>query len=467
MKFKLFTVLILVSSLILSSCNRGSKAPVLGQEQAPQFKAGFNLMSPQQDIEIGRKNAAQVEREMRVLPDPVVQNYLNTIGKRLAAVAPGEKFPYQFKVVDVKEINAFALPGGFLYVHTGAIAAAKNESELVGVMAHEIAHSALRHGTHQMTQQMVAEKGLGLATAILNGGERGGLGDAVLGTAASGGLNLLLLKFSRTAEKQADITGAEMMASAGYDPRGLGSFFKTLLADGARQPQIISDHPDPGNRIQYLNDLLPQLKLAANPIVDTPEFQQVKARVGGLRGGAVVRRQAPANQGQVARPPAPSPQQVGLRAPDNSYQLSVPNNWKMIETGGELVIFAPEGAAGKTDTGGVVVTHGMFVGTTGLPANARDLGSASKAFIELQLKDNPGMRILENPKQTTLGGLPAVFAPIGGESPITGRDERDVICTAILPDGRLFYLILISPVDEAQAYNQAFEKTLGSLAFGR
>ena len=350
MKIKLLTIFILITSLILSSCNRGSKAPVLGQEQAPQFKAGFNLMSPQQDIEIGRKNAAQVEREMRVLPDPVVQNYLNTIGKRLAAVAPGEKFPYQFKVVDVKEINAFALPGGFLYVHTGAIAAAKNESELVGVMAHEIAHSALRHGTHQMTQQMVAEKGLGIATAILNGGERGGLGDAVLGSAASGGLNLLFLKFSRTAEKQADITGAAMMASAGYDPRGLGSFFKTLLADGPRQPQIISDHPDPGNRIQYLNDLLPKLKMAANPVVDTPEFQQIKARVSGLRGGTAVRRQASSN-GQLARPPAPSPQQAGLRAPDNSYQLSVPNNWKMIETGGDLVIFAPEGAAGKTETG--------------------------------------------------------------------------------------------------------------------
>ena len=466
MKIKFFAIFILIISLIVSSCNRGSQAPVRGQEQVPQFKTGFNLMSPQQDIEIGRQNAAQVEREMRILPDPAVQNYLNNIGKKLAAVAPGEKFPYQFKVVVVKEINAFALPGGFLYVHTGAIAAAKNESELVGVMAHEIAHSALRHGTHQMTQQMVAEKGLGIATAILNGGERGGLGDAVLGTAASGGLNLLLLKFSRTAEKQADITGAAMMASAGYDPRGLGSFFKTLLADGPRQPQIISDHPDPGNRIQYLNDLLPKLKLAANPIVDTPEFQEVRARVSGLRGGAVVRRQAGKTE-TVARPPAPSSQQVGLRAPDNSYQLSVPNNWKMIETGGELVIFAPEGAAGKTENGGVVVTHGMFVGTAGLPENARDLGSASKAFIELQLKDNPGMRILENPKQTTLGGLPAVFAPIGGESPITGRPERDVICTAILPDGRLFYLILISPVDEAQVYNQAFEKTLGSLAFGK
>ncbi len=466
MKIKFFTVFILIISLILTSCSRGSKAPVRGQEQAPQFKSGFNLMSPQQDIEIGRKNAAQVEREMRVLPDPVVQNYLNSLGTKLASFAPGEKFPYQFKVVDVKEINAFALPGGFLYVHSGAIAAAKNESELVGVMAHEIAHSALRHGTHQMTQQMVAEKGLGIATAILNGGERGGLGDAVLGSAASGGLNLLFLKFSRTAEKQADITGAAMMASAGYDPRGLGSFFKTLLADGPRQPQIISDHPDPGNRIQYLNDLLPKLKIAANPVVDTPEFQQIRSRVSGLRGGTAVRRQTASNS-PIARPPAPSPQQVGLRAPDNSYQLSVPNNWKMIETGGDLVIFAPDGAAGKTENGGVVVTHGMFVGTAALPENARDLGSASKAFIELQLRDNPGMRILENPKQTTLGGNPAVFAPIGGESPITGRDERDVICTSILPDGRLFYLILISPVDEAQSYNQAFEKTLSSLAFGR
>jgi hypothetical protein len=463
-KNKVVALALIVVILLHSACNRGgSTGPVRGQEQAPQFKAGFNLMSPEQDIAIGRQNALQIEREMRVLPDQVVQQYVNNIGKRLAAQAPGEKFPYQFKVVDVKEINAFALPGGFLYVHTGAIVAAKNEAELAGVMAHEVSHAALRHGTNQMSKQMVAEKGLGVASAILGGGRDGGsLGDSVL----SAGANLLFMKFSRTAEKQADITGAEIMASAGYDPRGLGEFFKTLMAEGARAPQILSDHPDPGNRIQYLNELLPKLKLAANPIVDTPEFQQIKARLRGLPGGRDLRRQA-VQQRPMARPPAPSAQQQAMQAPDGSFVISVPGNWQTVAASNEISIFAPQGAAGKTNTGSIVVTHGMFVGTQDLAPNLRDLAQASQAFVELQLRDNPEMRVLDNVKQTQLGGLPALYVAVGGESPVTGRNERDIICTTILPNGKLFYLVLIAPEDEAQGYNPAFLQTLESVRFGR
>ncbi|HEX4950798.1 MAG TPA: M48 family metallopeptidase [Blastocatellia bacterium] len=463
---KIFCWFLIYLIVLQAACSRaGSGGPVPGQEQAPQFKPGFNLLSPEQDVEIGRKYAAQIEREMRVLPDPAVQQYINNIGKRLAAVAPGEKFPYQFKVVDVKEINAFALPGGFLYVHIGAIVAAKNESELAGVMAHEISHAALRHGTNQMSKQMVAEKGLGVASAILGNGREGGtLGDAVLGA----GANLLFLRFSRTAEKQADIMGAQLLASAGYDPRGLGEFFKTLMAQGARPPQLLSDHPDPGNRIQYLNELMPQLKLTQNPIVDTPEFQELKNRVRGLPGGRDLRRQQTAPSSRpMARPAPPSPQQQTLQAQDGTYALSVPSNWQMISAGNNLTIFAPQGAAGKTDTGSVVVTHGVFVGTQDLPPNLRDLEQASKAFVELQLRDNPEMRVLEDFKQTKLDGLPALYIPIGGESPVTGRQERDLICTTILPNGKLFYLVLISPADEVQAYNPAFLQTLESVRFAR
>ena len=139
----------------------------------------------------------------------------------------------------------------------------------------------------------------------------------------------------------------------------------------------------------------------------------------------------------------------------------------MISASDEISIYAPPGAAGKTSTGGVVVTHGMFIGTQDLPANLRNLEAASKAFVELQLRDNPEMRILENFQQTRLSGLPALYVPVGGESPITGRNERDIICTTILPNGKLFYLVLISPEDEAQAYNPAFLQTLESLRFGQ
>jgi hypothetical protein len=200
--------------------------------------------------------------------------------------------------------------------------------------------------------------------------------------------------------------------------------------------------------------------------VDTPEFQQIKARIRGLPGGRDLRRQAPSTK-PMARPPAPAQQQQTVRAPDGSYAISVPNNWQMIPASDRLVIFAPQGAAGKTESGSVVVTHGIFVGTEDLPANLQDLAQASKAFVEMQLRDNPGMRVLANMKQTQLGGLPAMYTPIGGDSPITGREERDVICTAILPNGKLFYLVLISPRDEAEAYNPAFEQILSNIQLGR
>src|SRR5581483_5519868 len=440
---------------------------VPSQKQAPQFKPGFNLLSPQQDVEIGRRNAMQVERQMRMLADTEVQGYIRNIGAKLSAKAPGEKFPYQFKVVETKEVNAFALPGGFLYVNRGLIEAAQNEAELAGVMAHEISHAALRHGTNQISKQMVAEKGLGIAAAILGGSDdnQSGLSGQLVAMLGSGALNLAFLKFGRTAEKQADITGAEIMAAAGYDPHAMPAFFQTLLKlGGPRPPEMLSDHPDPGNRVQYLNELIPKLSVSPNAVADTPAFQQVRAKLRGMPAvdsRQLARQPAPT---EVARPEPPSSQVAKLTAPDGSYQIEIPSNWQQI-TDGDHLVFAPKNAAGKTEEG-LVVTHGMFIGTFDLPQQLKgNLGEATKAFIKLQLESNPEMQQQDDIKQTTLGGRAALYSPVGGTSPITGRPERDVIVTTILPNGRLFYLVLISPVDEAQTYSGAFEHALGSIRF--
>ena len=468
--FTRFIVTTLSLSLLLSGCRgpgSSQNAGVPGQKQAPQFKSGFNLMSPQQDIEIGRRNAMQVEQQQRVIRDPDVQNYITTVGQRIAAKAPGEKFPYQFKVVDTKEVNAFALPGGFLYVNRGTIEAAKNEAELVGVMAHEISHAALRHGTNQMSKQMVAEKGLNIAAAIFGSGNDSGsvLSGQLIGMLGSGALNIAFLKFSRTAEKQADITGAEIMAAAGYDPRALASFFKTLLqSGGSRPPEMLSDHPDPGNRVQYITDLIPKLNVAPNAITDTPAFEQVRAKLRGLPGGAsrqLARQGAPQQSVQIE---PPSAQMAQLTAPDKSYQIAIPSNWQQI-TDGEHLIFAPKNAAGRSNEG-LVVTHGMFVGTFDLPQQLQgDLGKATQAFVRMQLASNPEMQPLANIEQTSIGGRTALYTPVGGDSPITGRPERDVIVTTILPNGKLFYVVLISPQDEAPKYSNAFKQALGSIRF--
>jgi predicted Zn-dependent protease len=161
------------------------------------LKPGWNMFSPQQDIEVGQQVSLDAERQLPMLNNSRVDNYVNNLGRRLSAKAPGEKYPYQFKVVNDRTINAFALPGGPTYINRGVIEAADNESQLAGVMAHEISHVALRHGTNQASKASAAQVPL----AILGGMLGSNSTKAVLAQlGASFALNSILLKYSRTAE---------------------------------------------------------------------------------------------------------------------------------------------------------------------------------------------------------------------------------------------------------------------------
>src|SRR5918911_3280138 len=194
------------------------------------------------------------------------------------------------------DINAFALPGGFVFVNAGAIAAAKNEGELAGVMAHEITHVALRHGTNQASKAYIAQKGLGAISGIF-GGRETDLGQ-LIGSIGGLGANMVFLRFGRTAARQADLEGAPIMADAGYDPRDMANFFKTLQQQGGqRVPEFLSDHPDPGNRIASINAELPSLNVSKNPLHDTPQFDQVKARLTGGAAGALRSSEPPQRRG--------------------------------------------------------------------------------------------------------------------------------------------------------------------------
>jgi beta-barrel assembly-enhancing protease len=251
------------------------------QRAAPHFRPGFNLFSPEQDVELGRQSAAQIVREAPLLRDEEVSAYVSRLGVKLAAHAPDEKFPYQFRVVASREFNAFALPGGFIFVNAGTLAAARNEGELAGVVAHEIMHVALRHGTGQASKAYVAQRGLGVLRSVVGDGEELG---SVIDRVGGVGANMLFLKFGRTAERQADLGGAQIMAAAGYDPRDMASFFETLAQEGGqRVPEFLSDHPDPGNRVASINEVIPGLKVSPQPTRDTPEFGRAKARLTGQR----------------------------------------------------------------------------------------------------------------------------------------------------------------------------------------
>ncbi|MFN0085969.1 MAG: M48 family metalloprotease [Blastocatellia bacterium] len=465
----LLIVALLSASLGCNRAGRGDAPP--GSRSEPRYKPGFNLFSPQQDVQMGQQSAQQIMMETPMLKDPQIDGYVRQLGAKLAAKAAGEAFPYQFRVVATREINAFALPGGFLFVNAGAIAAARNEGELAGVMAHEIAHAALRHGTVQATKQQIAQMGLGLLGSLASSGENSNLGQAV-NTIGGLGANMLFLKFGRGAEKQADLEGARILAEAGYDPRDMANFFKTLQAEGGdRVPELLSDHPDPGNRIKYILDEIARLPVAANPVHNTPEFEAVKSRLTGtapqMSAASQLKRIGPSDPGSLElgnRPPAPAPQFKGYQARDRSFAVQVPDNWDVVTAGSSEIIFAPRGASGNLN-GQLMVTHGIFVGARAVEQG--DLRSATQTFIDQQLESNPDFQVERAPQRIDFAGQEGYVSIVSGPSTINGVVEVDITYTTVTADGRMFYIITIAPEDEADIYKPAFEKIIRSLQLAR
>jgi beta-barrel assembly-enhancing protease len=238
--------------------------------------AAITLVSTDEEITIGKQADQQVRRQMAVMADQQTVAYVRRLGQRLVRVAPGPKYPYSFTVADYREINAFALPGGPVWIHRGVLHAATNESQLAGVLAHEIAHIAQRHAADQLTKGMVANWGLGLLGAVL--GNSGGAGAA---QAAAGLLtNGVFLKFSRDDEREADRVGLQILTRAGWDARGMVELFEVLRREAKRDPAAVevffSTHPSPRDRIDRLQAQVSRSRGGAR---DTKEFQGIKARV--------------------------------------------------------------------------------------------------------------------------------------------------------------------------------------------
>src|SRR3954469_25370253 len=209
-----------------------------------KVEAPKNKYSPADDVKVGQEAAQEVEKEMPVMRDAQVNDYLSGIGRRLAENIPPEfrhpEFRYSFTGVNLKEINAFALPGGPMFLNRGMIEKAKTEGEVAGVMAHELSHVALRHGTAQMTKGEKFQIGA-IAGQIL-GAVVGGSAGSLIAQGSNLGLSTYFLKYSREYESQADILGAQMLARAGYDPTEMANMFKTLEAEGGSgTPQFMSD----------------------------------------------------------------------------------------------------------------------------------------------------------------------------------------------------------------------------------
>ncbi|HZE27492.1 MAG TPA: M48 family metallopeptidase [Terriglobales bacterium] len=250
-------------------------------QRPSQFRPGFNLFSKEQDVQLGQENAAQVRTQMTVIHDPVLTEYVNRVGKRLVAAREAQEsgFPFTFEVVADPSINAFALPGGPMFINTGLLRAVDNEAQLAAVMGHEMSHVILRHGTNQASKSRMIELPLVLGSQIAGGSMAGQMAQLGIGL----GANSVLLKFSRTAESQADLMGSHLMAESGYSPIEMARFFNKLNAQGGqRAPQFLSDHPNPENRekaIEQEIQRLPQQKYG----YETGEFQRMKQVVATIR----------------------------------------------------------------------------------------------------------------------------------------------------------------------------------------
>jgi beta-barrel assembly-enhancing protease len=417
------------------------------------------------DIELGRQYSAEAEKIFPILNDAESTRYVQDVGRRLSRSIPAEyqhpEFNYEFKILNCNDINAFAIAAGHLYVCRGMIEGAKNEGEMVGVMAHEISHAALRHTTQQ-------GPGFGTqlgAIGVLLGGAI--LGAPELGQAAAAGL---LTKYSRKSEKEADLVGARIMANAGYDPHDLANLFKTIEAqsEGSRPPEWISSHPDPGKRFDYINAEANLLRVSPNPIRDSNEFQRQKRRLTAINPKALsmeqIEKNAQGSQGTGQSPTTggkydprnvqlPSNQTRQYKA-GNILTATVPNNWKEFpEQDG--VQFAPENAYG--DKG---ITHGAMLGVQ--KGQGGNLQAETEAYVQAIAKSNNYSQ-QGGYSRGNISGKNALRTTIGGRSDVTGKTEIVTIYTTQLSDGSLLYVLTVVPENESSSYSKAFLNFVNSI----
>jgi predicted Zn-dependent protease len=249
-----------------------SLAPLALAQGPTKLHPGFNLFSKDQDVQLGQESAAQVRKQMVVIHDPFLTAYVNKIGKRLAASqeAQASGFPFTFEVVADPTINAFALPGGPMFINTGLLKSVDSEAQLAGVMGHEMSHVIMRHGTNQASKAQLIE------LPALLGQQMGS--SSMLGQLAQVGIGLgtgsVLLRFSRGAESQADLMGSHLMAESGYNPLELAHFFEKLNSS-QQPPEFLSDHPNPDHREKAIEAEASRLP-ARNYTYQTGDFTRMK-----------------------------------------------------------------------------------------------------------------------------------------------------------------------------------------------
>jgi Zn-dependent protease with chaperone function len=443
-------------------------APPLLEARAKPSNS-FDMFSREQEVQVGRDAAGEVAQKMPLVPesDPLAR-YVTRLGQRLAVNAPGDEWPYSFHVVNQREINAFSLPGGPVYVNLGTIQTVDNEAELAGVLAHEIAHVVQRHATRAATRQYQAQIPLAILGSILGG--RGGMGQlAQLGI--SFGVGSYFLRNSRQAESEADLVGADIMYDSGYDPHQLAVIFQKLQATtgAARGPQFLSDHPDPGNRAASVDAEVRTLPRRSY-LPDSAEFRSMKLEAANMRPTNVRQDAQGRRQGQYGQDEdqlsrqdvAPS---GGFRTfQHQAFRIDYPENWQVAGDSGSSLTIAPRG--GVADN---AVAYGVILDGFQPESGRESLDDATHQLLERLRQTNPQLRAIGSDESITVNGVAGRSIDLVGPSSIRDQQgravrERDWLVTLPLRNGDLLYLVFIAPEqDFGSLRSQAFEPMLRSL----
>ena len=430
-----------------------------------------NKYQVEEDVKAGREAAREVSQQLPMLRDDGIDDYVERVGQRLVQNIPNEfrhpEFRYTFDVVNVSDLNAFALPGGPMYINRGMLQAAKNEGEVAGVLAHEISHVALRHGTAQA----------GKATPYQVGSILGQIAGAIIGGVAGQVLSIgsqvipgtVFLKYGREYERQSDLLGAQLMARSGYDPRDMANMFQTIQAKGGGGgPEWLSSHPNPANRFEAINKEAASLRVT-NPVRNTTEFTQVKSRLQRMapaptteqvmkQGNRRTGQDTGYPAGQVGRVEPPSGQYETFDG-GNLFRIAVPSNWRELQ-GNNSVTFAPEGGYGNYQ-GQSVFTHGLQVGMEG--TNTGSLRTATNQLIEGLAQSNPSLRQSGGFSNVQIAGRRGLATVLTNVSDVTRQQERIALYTTQLNDGSLFFVVGVAPAREFNGYQSIFNRSVQSL----
>lgn len=426
------------------------------------FKPGFNLFSRQQDVLLGKESAEEVDKVYPLVTDPQLLRYVNGLGQWLAALAPNNNsvYAWTFKVINSSDINAFALPGGYVYVNSGALEAAENEAQLAGAMAHEIGHVVMRHGTHEASEALLARAPLAIVGGMLS--QSGSLTDLLAQMGLSLGVNSILLRNSRSAESQADAVGTYILYQAGYDPHAMAQFFEIVEKKYPRKTvQFLADHPNPENRIKDIDNEIAGLGPAKEWKTGSPEFEDARRRLQSLPPPPGANPAPAVSAGSSAPPPPPSSRLIKFDG--YGFSIAYPDNWRAQRNEDALVIIPPGGMVEAPETG-AAQAYGASVSRF-QPQSARDgawgLVEATQELLGSLRTTNPNLRVIEQ-KALNLKGRSALSTLLETDSPLPGQKERDLLVTTRQGDF-MFTLIFIAPQSLFDAYRPAFDSMLQSL----